>query len=150
VDMPLFDKWTVVKCRDGTKALILKNPDDAFELYAKGWNNKFDAIVDVLNETKAGGNAEINSKISKLFDNLDYVNATLREMYKNAYLTFAAMPCIEKAQEEKRAIDRIVVAACLSLISFRMIIEKNPRDLDALNDEILKLIERITSMIINK
>jgi hypothetical protein len=49
----LTDKWTEVKCEDGTKARILKNPEDDFELYAKDWNSKFNLIVDLLKQAKA-------------------------------------------------------------------------------------------------
>lgn len=145
----LTDKWTEVKCQDGTKARILKNPDDAFEIYAKDWNTKFSVIIDLLNQAKAEGNSEVNSKIVKLFDNLSYVESTLREMYKNSYLTFAATPCNEKSQEEKRAIDRIIVAASLSLIGLKTMAEKtNATNLDNINYEILKIIDKITNMII--
>jgi hypothetical protein len=153
-----FDKWTEVKCEDGTKARILKNPEDAFELYAKEWSNKLNVVVDLLNQAKVQGSDDLNSKIVKLFDNLGNVEATLREMYKNAYLTFAATPCKEKAQEEKRAMDRIIVAASLSLLSFKTMIENKgvqgvsattgSTNVDSIYNETLKLIDKITSMII--
>jgi hypothetical protein len=70
-------------------------------------------------------------------------------MYKNSYLTFAATPCNEKSQEEKRAMDRIIAAASLSLIGLKTMAESvNANDLDNINNEALKIIDRITSMII--
>jgi hypothetical protein len=77
----LFDKWMEVECDDGTKARILKNPNDAFQIYATEWSTKFNAVADVLNQVKVEADAEVNNKIAKLFDNLNYVEATLREMY---------------------------------------------------------------------
>ncbi len=71
----LLDKWTEVQCLDGTKARILKNPADAFELYAKEWTTKFHVVVDILNQVKVEGDAEVSNKIVKLFDNLNYVDA---------------------------------------------------------------------------
>ena len=148
----LLDDWKEVKCNDGTKALVLKRPEDAFELYAKEWTSKFSTLVDLLNHAKAQGNSEVNNKIVKLFDNLNYVNAALREMYKSAYLTFAATPCSEKAQDEKRAMDRIIVATSLTLVAFKLRVESSnaTTNLDSLNDEIMKLIEKITTMIVPK
>lgn len=157
----LLDKWTEVKCEDGTKARILKNPEDAFELYAKEWSTKFNAVVDLLNKAKVQGAADINNKIVKLFDNLNYIEATLREMYKSAYLTFAATPCKEESQKEKRAMDRIIISASLSLMVFKMILEnkmvandeklmpeaKSSEKFDNLDNEMLKLMDKIISMI---
>ncbi len=82
----VFDKWTEGNCQDGSKARILKDPADAFELYAKEWSTKFNIVVDLLNQVRVEGDSEVNSKIVKLFDKLNYVNAALREMYKSAYL----------------------------------------------------------------
>jgi hypothetical protein len=158
----LLDKWTEVKCEDGTKARILKNPEDAFELYAKEWSTKFNVVADLLNQAKVQGAADINNKIVKLFDNLNYIEATLREMYKNAYLTFAATPCKEDSQKEKRAMDRIIISASLSLMGFKMILEnkmvakdeklipdaKSSENIDNLNNEMLKLMDKITNMIL--
>lgn len=153
-----FDKWTEVKCEDGTKARILKNPEDAFELYAKEWSSKFSVVVDLLNQVKVQGDSDVNNKIVKLYDNLSNVEAVLRDMYKNAYLTFAATPCEEKAQEEKRAMDRIIVASSLSLLSLKIMIEGKgvqaatasgaSVNLDSIYNETLKLVDKITNMII--
>jgi hypothetical protein len=145
----LLDKWTEVPCSDGTKARILKNPADAFELYAKEWTAKFNVVVDILNQVKAEGNAEVSNKIVKLFDNLNYVDATLREMYKNAYLTFAATPCSETSQKEKQRMDRVIAAIALSLVGLKVMIEANgTKNIDNLNLEVLKLIEKITNALI--
>jgi hypothetical protein len=153
-----FDQWIEVKCEDGTKVRILKNPEDAFELYAKEWSNRFNVVLDLLNQIKVQANDDLNNKIVKLFDNLGNVEATLREMYKNAYLTFAATPCKEKAQEEKRAMDRIIVAASLSLLSLKIRIEHHASDqpvtassaflkVSSIYDETLKLINKIMTMM---
>ena len=98
----LLDKWTDVECGDGKKAKILKNPEDAFELYAKEWNSKFNIVLNMLKEAKVEAGGEIGNKTVQLSNSLNYVGTTLREMYKNTYLTFAATPCSEKSQEEKR------------------------------------------------
>jgi hypothetical protein len=147
-----LDDWKEVKCNDDTKALVLKHPEDAFELYAKEWSSKFSVLIDLLNQAKVEGNSEVNNKIVKLFDNLNYVDAALREMYKSAYLTFAAAPCSEKAQDEKRAMDRIIVATSLTLVALKLRIESGDgaNNLDTLNSEIMKLIEKITTMIMPK
>ena len=51
----LLDKWSDISCPDGSKARVLKDPSDAFELYAKQWTSKFDVVVDILNQFKAKG-----------------------------------------------------------------------------------------------
>ncbi|MBI3842705.1 MAG: hypothetical protein HY295_06160 [Thaumarchaeota archaeon] len=144
------NKWIDVPCGDGTTARVLKNPDEAFELYGKEWNTKFKVVIDLLNQAKGSADVEVGNKIVKLFDNLNYVEATLREMYKNSYLTFAATPCKEESQKEKRIMDRIITAASLLLAGLKVMIDsQGVKDLDALNNQILKIIDKITSMIIN-
>jgi hypothetical protein len=142
------DKWKEISCPDGSKALVLKNPADAFQLYAKEWTGKFGVVVDTLNQLKVGADAEVKNKIVKLFDNLNYVNAALQEMYKNSYLTFASTPCSEPAQEEKRRMDNVLAVIGLSLISVKLILENSDgKSLDRVNEEILKLIDRVATMI---
>ncbi len=145
----ILDKWTEVKCNDGSIARILKDPKEAFEIYAKDWSTRFNVVVDLLNPEKVEGSAEVNSKIRNLFDDLNYVEATLRGMYKNSYLTFAATPCSQKAQEEKRKMDKVMLAASLSLVSFKIMLDaKHNQSLNDLDNEILKLIEKISTMIL--
>jgi hypothetical protein len=147
----LSDKWTQVTCADGSKARVLKDPMDAFDLYAKEWTTKFNVVTDILNKIKAEGNVTVSGKVVRLFDNLNYVNAALQEMYKNSYLTFAATPCSELAQEEKRRMDRIVSAIGLSLVGFKIFLEDlDANKIDSINVEILKLIDRIITMIEHK
>jgi hypothetical protein len=142
--------WKEVDCGDGTTAQVLKNPEKAFELYGKEWNTKFNVVIDMLNKAKASADVELGNKIVKLFDNLNYVEAMLREMYKNSYLTFAATPCKEESQKEKRRMDKIITAASLLLMGLKVMIDSNGiKDIDALNDQVLKIIDKITSMIIN-
>ena len=82
-------------------------------------------------------------KIVKLYDNLNYVNAALSEMYKNAYLTFAATPCSESSQKEKQKMDRIVAAIGLSLVSIKMLLETGgASSVDKVSDEVVKLIDK--------
>ncbi|MFZ0513392.1 MAG: hypothetical protein WAM14_17430 [Candidatus Nitrosopolaris sp.] len=74
-------------------------------------------------------------------------------MYKNAYLTFAATPCKEKAQDEKRAMDRIIVAASPSLLSLKTMIEAHASDQPmTANSAFLKVcsIYDATQKLINK
>jgi len=146
----ISDKWTDVTCPDGSKARVLKDPMDAFDLYAKEWTTKFNVVTDILNKIKAEGNVTVTGKVVRLFDNLNYVNAALQEMYKNSYLTFAATPCSESAQEEKRRMDRIVAAIGLSLVGFKVLLEDPVNEIDSINAEILKLIDRIITMIEHK
>lgn len=142
--------WKQVDCGDGTTAQVLKNPEKAFEIYAKEWNTKFNVVIDLLKQAKASADTDLSNKIVKLFDNLNYVEATLREMYKNSYLTFAATPCKEESQKEKRKMDRIITAAGLLLMGLKVMIDSNGiKDIDALNDQVLKIIDKITNMIIN-
>lgn len=144
----LLDKWTEVPCPDGSKALVLKDPADAFELYAKEWTTKFDVVMDMLNQIKANAEVAVAGKVVKLFDNLNYINAALQEMYKNSYLTFAATPCSESAQQEKRRMDRIIAAVGLSLVGFKVLLEDaDLHKIDTINLEILKLIDRIVDLI---
>lgn len=144
----LLDKWREVTCPDGSKARVLKDPANAFELYAKEWTGKFSIIMDTLNQIKINADSEVKSKIVKLFDNLNYVNAALQEMYKNSYLTFAATPCSESAQQEKRRMDRIIAAVGLSLVSIKLILENSSGDnIEKINQEILKLIDRLVTML---
>jgi len=146
----LLDKWTEVTCSDGSKARVLKDPADAFELYAKEWSTKFNVVIDLLNQIKTNGDVVVTGKVVKLFDNLNYINAALQEMYKNSYLTFAATPCSESSQEEKRRMDRIIAAIGLSLIGFKVLLEDPNGKIDSVNAEILKLIDRIINMIETK
>jgi hypothetical protein len=67
-------------------------------------------------------------------------------MYKNAYLTFAATPCNEKAQEEKRKMDRIISAASLHLVSLKIVIE-GVKDHNEMHNQFLKVIDRIIDLI---
>jgi hypothetical protein len=144
----LLDKWTEVTCADGSKARILKDPADAFELYAKEWTAKFTLVIDLLNKIKTEGDITVNNKVVKLFDNLNYVNAALQEMYKNSYLTFAAMPCSESAQAEKRKMDRITAAIGLSLVGIKVLLEDSDNhNIGNINSEVLKLIDRLISML---
>jgi hypothetical protein len=144
----LLDKWREVTCPDGSKARVLKDPTDAFELYAKEWTTKFDVVLNTLNQLNVSAGAEVKSKIVKLFDNLNYVNAALQEMYKNSYLTFASTPCSESAQQEKRRMDRIIAAVGLSLVSIKLILDNSEgSNLDRINDEIIKLIDRVVTML---
>lgn len=145
----LFDKWTEVKCPDGTKARILKNPGDAFDIYAKEWTSKFSFVFDLFEKNKVNVTADVNNKIVKLFENLNYVDATLREMYKNAYLTFAATPWLESSQKEKQKMDKIVAGIGLSLIGLKMLIEGDGlKSLAKVSEEIIKLIDKLTSMVL--
>ena len=142
------DKWREVTCSDGTKARVLKDPADAFELYAKEWTGKFGIVLDAVNNMKISADAEAKSKIVMLFDNLNYVNAALQEMYKNTYLTFAATPCSESAQAEKRRMDRIISAIGLSLVSVKLILDNaDGHNIDKVNEQVLKLVDRIISML---
>jgi len=141
-----FDDWTDVICADGTKARVLKEPGKAFELYATEWNSKFKLIADLLDQHKVSADVGFSSKIVSLFNNLDYIQATLREMYKNAYLTFAATPCNEKAQEEKRRMDRIISAASLHLVSLKVVME-GTEDHNELATQFIKVIDRIIDLI---
>ena len=65
-----FDEWVEVECQDGSKALVLKNPNKAFDIYAKEWSTKVNGLVDVANQVKVEASADINNRIVKLFDNL--------------------------------------------------------------------------------
>lgn len=146
--LDLMGKWREVTCPDGSKARVLKDPTDAFELYAKEWTGKFNVIVDALKQINVDAGVEVKSKIVKLSDNLNYVNAALQEMYKNSYLTFAATPCSTSAQQEKRRMDRIIATIGLSLVSIKLILENSSgNDMERINQEILKLIDRVVTML---
>jgi hypothetical protein len=145
----IFDDWSTVTCPDGTEARILKSPLKAFQYYAKEWTSKFSFVVDVLDKIKVGAQPEVQSKIVKIFENLNYVNGALQEMYKNAYLTFAATPCSLASQKEKQKMDRIVAAISLSLIGLKIMLEGDGADkFEKVNSELMKLIDKLTNMIL--
>jgi len=151
----LFDEWTEVKCQDGSKALILKNPSKAFDIYAKEWSSKFNGLVDVANQVKIDASGEVNSKIVKLFDNLGSIEALLREMYKNSYLTFAASPCSERAQNAKSKMDNILIAIGASLLVIKLNLENGSKDpasisanIDKVNTEVMNLISKIGDLVL--
>lgn len=144
----VFDKWKEISCPDNSKALVLKNPGDAFQLYAKEWTGKFSVVIDILKQLEVSADAEVKNKIVRLYDNLNYVNAALQEMYKNSYLTFAATPCNPSAQEEKRRMDNILAVIGLSLISVKLVLDNSDgANLDRVNQEVLKLIDRVVTML---
>ena len=144
----VFDKWKEVKGPNGKKILVLKNPEDSFGLYAKEWTAKFNVIIDLLNKASINAGAEIGNKIIQLTTGLNTVATVLRENYKSSYLTFAATAWDEKSQEEKRKMDRINTVTTLHLAVIEMMLgNKATQDLDKVNQEIMKLIDKITDMI---
>ena len=74
----LWDKYTTVNCQDGSKAFILKDPLKAFEIYGREWDSKLKIVLEVFNKLKAEGEIELKKKIEKIFENLNYIEATLR------------------------------------------------------------------------
>jgi len=145
----VFDKWKEVKGPDGKKALVLKNPEDAFGLYAKEWNAKFNVIANLLNKAKVSVDAEIGNKIIQLTNGLSSVATVLRENYKNSYLTFAATAWDEKSQEEKRKMDRLITVATLHLATIEMMLgNKDAKNFENIHQAILSLIDKITNLII--
>lgn len=135
----LFDEWLEVKCPDKTKALVLKNPNKAFELYAKQWTSKFGVVVDVLEQAKIDVSADVKNKVEKLFENLNYVEAILREAYKSAYLSFAGSPCSLDAQAHKHRMDKIILVASLQLGSIKLMLDTNGlKKIDELINEVLQ------------
>jgi len=151
----MFDDWVEVKCQDGSKALVLKNPNKAFDIYAKEWTTKVNGLVDVANQVKVDGGADINNKIVKLFDNLGSIEAMLREMYKNAYLTFAGSPCNEKAQDSKIKMDKILVVIGTSILLCKLNLENSSKDpaslsasVEKINTDVINLIGRIGDLVL--
>ena len=151
----LLDEWVDVKCQDGSKALVLKNPSKAFDIYAKEWRTKFNGLVDVANQVKVEAGGDVSNKIVKLFDNLGSIEALLREMYKNAYLTFAVFPCSEKAQESKIKMDKILMVIGASLLIIKMNMESSSKDpaslsasVEKINTDIMNLISKISDLIL--
>ena len=146
-----WDKWVKIECPDGTTGRILKDPSDAFKYYAKEWTTKFEFVLKLLNEDQATVKPEIQNKIVKLFENLNYVNGAIQEMYKNTYLTFAANPCLLSSQKEKQKMDRIVAVISLSLIGLKVMLEGGEADkYEKVNQQLLKLIDKLTEMILSQ
>ena len=143
----LWGKFTSVSCKDGSTAFILKNPQEAFEIYGKEWKAKLKIAADVLNKIKAEGDLEFSNKIVTIFENLNYVEATLREMYKNSYLTFVGNPCSKDNQEAKRKADKIIAAASLFLLTIKILAETQ-KNLEAVNDEIIKMLNKLIDLIL--
>lgn len=145
------DEWKDVECENGKKARILKEPTKAFEIYGKEWSIKVKALTNVLEQIKVNAAVDVQKKITSLFDNLTYVEASLREMYKNSYLTFAATPCEEKSQEEKRRMDRVIGASTILLTGFKMMVESTEtKDFDKVILKFLEITEKIANMILEK
>jgi hypothetical protein len=143
-----WDKWVEIKCPDGTTGRILKDPADAFKYYAKEWTTKFEFVLKLLNEDQVTVKPEIQNKIVKIFENMNYVNGAIQEMYKNTYLTFAANPCLLSSQKEKQKMDRILSAISLSLIGLKVMLEGGEADkYEKVNQQLLKLIDKLTEMI---
>jgi hypothetical protein len=149
-----FDEWVEIKCQDGSKALVLKNPNKAFDIYAKEWSTKVNGLVDVANQVKVEASTDINSKIVKLFDNLGSIEAILREMYKNAYLTFAASPCSEKAQDSKIKMDKILMVIGASILLCKLNLENSSKDpaslsanVEKINTDVINLISKIGDLM---
>jgi hypothetical protein len=141
-------KWKDVDCPDNTKARILKNPNESFEFYASQWKTNLEAIFRLFGQGNAKGKFERSQEAQKLYDNLGYVEATLREMYKSSYLTFAATPCDPKAQDEKRRMDRIIAIAAVYLLSLKIKIEKiGTQDMKSLIDEVDRTVDKIIDIM---
>lgn len=146
-----FDKWVNIKCPDGTTGRILKDPLDAFKYYATEWTTKFEFVLKILENDQVTVKPEVQNKVVKIFENLNYVNGAIQEMYKNTYLTFAATPCLLSSQKEKQKMDRIVAAISLSLIGLKVMLEGGEADkYEKVNEQLLKLIDKLTEMILSK
>lgn len=146
-----LDKWVECKCPDGTTGRILKDPSDAFKYYANEWTTKFDFVLKLLKEDQLEVKPEIQNKIVKIFENLNYVNGAIQEMYKNTYLTFAANPCLLSSQKEKQKMDRIIAAISLSLIGLKVMLEGGEADkYEKVNQQLLKLIDKLAEMILSQ
>jgi hypothetical protein len=117
------DEWKKVPCGDGTHALVLKKPLDAFKMYAKEWETSFRALADVVGQLKAEAEGEVKNKIIALFNGLNNVDNTIRQAYLNAYITFASKPCSDKNQEYKMKMDDKINTAAFTITSFRMVID---------------------------
>jgi hypothetical protein len=137
----LFGELTEVHCPDKSSAFILKNPGKAFETYAKEWSAKVKVVADVLDKVKASADADVSSKIVSIFENLNYVEASLREMYKNAYLTYLGDPCGKESQEAKRNADKVISFAAMYLLTIKIYAEN--QKLDDVNKELLKMLDEI-------
>ena len=68
-------------------------------------------------------------------------------MYKNAYLTFVGNPCSKQNQDAKIKADRIIAAASLFLVTIKIIAETQ-KNLNSINEEIMKMINRLIDIIL--
>jgi hypothetical protein len=150
----ITDKYIDVRCGDGTQVRVLKDPLKAFEIYNKEYKVNAQAVMDTLNKLQAGVQAGLSEKIKMFFDNLDDVEFKLREMYKNAYLTFVTNPCDKRFQDYKFRADNIIMVVSLYMgICKLMLIKLIGKDPNAIKDELDKIIDKVLEIsynIINK
>ena len=70
-------------------------------------------------------------------------------MHKNSYLTFAATPCKEESQKEKRRMDRIIGSATFLLVGFKMTVESSDiKNFDKIAEKSFEITEKISQMIL--
>jgi hypothetical protein len=148
----LWDEYIEVKCDDGTTAPVLKKPSKSFEIYAKDYSIRFNAALNALNNLQANLSVDVGTRIEILYKNLNNINATLRMMYQNSYITFAARPCQKEFQEAKLKADKIINAAGIYMITVQMMIEnliwKDPETIKSGLDDIYKKIIEILDKLI--
>jgi hypothetical protein len=148
----LWDEYIEVKCDDGTTARVLKKPSKSFQIYAKEYNIRLKGALNALDKLKANVSVDIGTRVEILYKNLNNINATLRTMYQNSYITFAARPCQKEFQEAKLKADKIINAAGIYMITVQMMIEnligKDPETIKSGLDDIYKKIIEILDKLI--
>jgi hypothetical protein len=143
------DKWVEISCSDGSKAFILRNFGDAFEIYGNEWNTTFGNVTDHLNQLKSNADSESSNKLDRILNNLNDIHTALMKAYNSAYLTFAAKPCDNESQDVKHRMDRTIVTASLLLLGIKASLDpKDVKNLDEINNRVLKLIDKITDSLI--
>lgn len=145
------DKWRKEPCKDGCYALVLKNPLEAFEMYAKEWETSFKVMADVIGQMKLEADGQVKNKIIALFNGLTNVDNAIRLAYLNAYITYASNACSEKFQDNKIKMDSKINQANASLTTFKLIIDlykdEVENKIDDMIQEFMKLSREITELL---
>ena len=101
--LPIRSKFKEVKCPDGTKRNILKDPKEAFQTEFSTWETKVKAIANILSDNKADVDAEVKKKTESIVQGLTETYATMQAQYCSAYLGYWSNPCDKETERAWKA-----------------------------------------------
>jgi hypothetical protein len=91
--MPLLPKLKKVKCPDGRKVYVLRNPADAFRLYLTDEKRKFDSGIDVVQQVSARLGASHETTAGRLLVRIGESNGSLQAEFNAIYNVYVTDPC---------------------------------------------------------